>query len=535
MGNRVFILLFLVAALSLLFTAASAAVLAVRKKQGLRLGIAAWAVLFVLVTVPFAASGACFDLILHGDWTGGMRIEILSRGRELAEVYLSAPVLTAARMTAGTLSAVWLAAAAASFSYGISSYFNNVHFLTKRSRVCRDERANTVFEAARKKAGVRRHVPLRIMDYGLKISPCTCGLLSSSVFVGVDYLRDYSDERLELVFLHELTHVKHCDSLLKLLTLFATSFHVFLPTAKRIRRAVQEDSEYLCDLSVLQKTGDGARAEYIAVIIDVAERNLRDDCRDTDLLSAVSASGAFILERYRNMQNRGNVKNAFAGLLPMFLLTAAVNFALMSVVGVPNISNPGVDIADDFTRAALCGYFGLDDPEELTEAHMAAVYSLAYIVDDHRELLGEDTDMKFTRRCVINEGLYFTPDGYLAPNRPGEGSQASYSVLPDAVRADAFDAALYPVSLYEMAEDVPCAAYLDVYRLRDDVTDAELAGHLGDVRTSDEYAVFRLGNREADLRDLTLFTGLRTLILSDVLHPVGYELDGETGFAVVRL
>lgn len=537
MGNRVFIFLFLIAALSFLFTAASAAVLAVRKKHALRMGLAAWAVLFVCVTVPMAAGNSLYDLILHGDYTGGMRVQVCRDGEEKCEFYIPEPVLTGARKTAGALSAVWITTAAASFSYGMSSYFNNVHFLTKRSKNCRDERVNAIFERARMQAGIHRHVPLRVMDAGLKISPCTCGLLSSSVFVGEDYLRDYSDTWLELIFLHELTHVKRMDSLLKLLTLAATSFHVILPTSKRLRRAAQEDSEYLCDLGVLGKTGDGARGDYIAVIIDVAERNLRDDCRDTDLLSSVSASGAFILDRYRNMQNRDGRKSPLVTLLPVYLVTAAVNFVLMSVLGVPNIANPGVDIADDFTRQALCEYYGLDDPEDLTEAHMAAVYSIEYTLVDHRNLLGGDTDMKFTRQCVINEGLYLTEDGYLPSILPENGDQASFGVLPRVIREEMFDPALYPAEFYIPVNNdpavSPCSAHFPLYILRDDVTDGEVTAYLERVRTDGSYAMFRLGDRSVDLRDLTLFTGLRTLILSDVLKPWGYEPDGETEFAVV--
>lgn len=535
MGNRVLILLFLIAVLSFLFTAASWAVLAIRKKQSLRIGMAAWAALFFAVTVPMNLWESPVDLILYNDYTGGVRIEVETGGEETAEMYIPASVLRAAVNSAAVLSTVWIAAAAASFSYGMSSYFNNVHFLTKRSKTCRDERANTIFEGACAKAGIRQHVPLRVMDSGLKISPCTCGILSHSVFVGEDYLREYSDEWLELIFLHELIHVRRRDTLLKLLTLAATSFHALLPTAGRIRRAVQEDSEYLCDLEVLRRTGEKSRTAYISVIVDVAERNVKNNCRDADLLSSVSAAGSFILERYRNMRNRPSRGADFRKLIPVFLTGILVNFLLLSAVDLPNIGNPGVDIADDLTRTALCEYFGLENPERLTAAHMEAVYAIAYDTDDNRALC--DGELRFSRKVVINEGLFLTEAGYLPSILPESAPQASCSILPRALRMDMFDCDRYPEEFYLPSRDEPgvspCSPYVPVYLLRQDLPDEDIAAYLAQAGESDQYSIWKLGDRTVNLCDLTLFTGLRTLSVSKLLTPSGYELTGETGFAVI--
>jgi len=533
MGNRAFIYLFLIAALSFLFTAVSAAALSLRRRRSLRMGAAQWAVLFLCAAIPLITGHSLIRLTLYGDFTGGVRVVTSVLTQETGEFYIPFTVLRIARTAADLLIAVWIVTAGASLSYGLSSYFNNVHFLTKRSRVCRDERANTVFEGAAAKAGVKIHVPLRVVDPGLKISPCTCGIISPCIFVGEDFLRDCSDTRLELIFLHELTHVRRHDTLLKLMTLAVTSMYVLLPTSKRIRRAVQEDSEFLCDLDVLRRAGKTLRGEYIAVIIDAAERTLRDSCRDTDLLSSVSAEGAFILQRYRNMQTPPE-KKRIRCLIPVFLCGLLTNLALMCAVGISNISNPGVDIADDLTREALCAYFGLDDPEKLTEAHMASVYSLEYTLSDHRSLTGGS--MRFTRKCVINEGLYPGDDGYLPYVLPENGEQAEYSILPKAVRAGMFPERL-PDSFYTEVRDdpsrSPCSGASAVRILRDDLTDGEILAYLLSAEHDSACEPFLLGDRRLDLRDLTLFTGLRSLTLEDVLTPYGYDLSAEAGFAVI--
>lgn len=492
MGNRAFVYLFLIAALSFLFTAVSAAALSARKKKSLRMGAIAWTAVFLCGVIPLITGDSIVDLFLYGDWTGGMRVVTFMAGHRLGQFCLPYRVLNTVRTCAEVLTLVWITAGGASLSYRMSSYFNSVHTLTKRSRVCRDSRANTVFEGAKAKAGVKIHVPLRVMDPGMKLSPCTCGILSPCVFVGEDYLKDYDDARLELIFLHELTHVKRHDTLLKLITLAVTSVHVFLPTSRRIRQAVLEDCEMLCDLDVLKSVGKTMRNTYIAVIIDAAERSVRE--REEDLLSSVSAQGAFILRRYQNMREPGQ-RRTFRPVMPLFLSGMAANFLLMSVLGVPNLKNPGVDIEDDLTREALCGYFGLDDPEDLTEAHMSAVYSLAYTVSDHRSLMGDSHPMRFTRTCIINEGLY--PDGiwYLPENMPE--NRPVCTILPD--------------------ETLP-----DDEKIR--ILTAE----------TDENRIYLMDDRILNLHDLTLFTGLRSLTIPDLLTPEGFVITKETPFAVIR-
>jgi len=497
MGNRAFVYLFLIIALSFLFTAVSAAVLAVRRTKSLRISGMAWAALFVSAALPILTGNSVIDLFLYGDWSGGLRVVIFCGMNRLGEFSLSCTAVDFLRNTASLLTLLWLTAGSASLAYRMSSYFNNVHFLTKRSRVCRDMRANTVFDGAAAKAGVRGHVPLRVMDPGLKLSPCTCGILSPCVFVGEDYLRDYDDTRLELIFLHELTHVRRHDTLLKLLTLAVTSMHVFLPTSARICRAVKEDSELLCDLDVLRNVGSGMRGEYIAVIIDAAERSIKE--RQGDLLSSVSSQGAFILRRYRNMQE-AKPQNVPKSLSPIVLSALAVNILLMCTLGIANLANPGVDIEDELTREALCAYFMLDDAEDLTEMHMASVYSVAYTLADHRDVLGDDHPMRFTRQCIINEGL--RPD----TESPYAGEESliyvgAYSILP---------------------------AYLS-----DEMTDGDTAAYLAAAAEKEENAVFGMRDRILDLRDLSLFTGLRTLTLSGLLTPFGFDPGAETGFAVI--
>ncbi len=383
MENRIIVLFLMFAALSFLFTGVSVLVLRLRSKYSLRILPVFWCLLFLIALIPVDSGKNAVEFALYTDYTGGLRVELhdpgeAERPEDVPDVYLPHGVLRAARGICLTLLLFWFVAATASFTYGLAAYFDGMQYLTRHSAVCRDERLNRIYASAKKKVGIRRNIPLRIMKPDVRISPCTCGILFPSVYIGGDCPDDYSDLWLELIFMHELTHIRHWDTLTKLLTLFATSFHILLPTAKVIRNAVCEDLEYLCDEAVLDKTGDRMRGEYIAMILNMAERNLREDWQGAEILSYLSPGGNAILRRYRNMKERHDRRRNIARAVPVLLLGAVLNLGIMSAGQVRDFDNPGVDLASPVLRDAVCGYFGLEAAHELTKEHLNQIYCIEF-------------------------------------------------------------------------------------------------------------------------------------------------------------
>ncbi len=383
MENRIIVLFFMLAALSFLFTGVSVLVLRLRSKYSLRILPVFWCLLFLIALIPVDSGKNAVEFALYTDYTGGLRVELhdpaeTERPADVPDVYLPHGVLRAARGFCLTLLLFWFVAATASFTFGLAAYFDGMQYLTRHSAVCRDERVNRIFASAKTKVGIRRNIPLRIMKPEVRISPCTCGILFPSVYIGGDCPDDYSDLWLELIFMHELTHIRHWDTLTKLLTLFTTSFHILLPTAKVIRNAVCEDLEYLCDEAVLDKTGDRMRGEYIAMILNMAERNLREDWQGAEILSYLSPGGNAILRRYRNMKERHDRRRNIARAVPVLLLGALLNLGMMSAGQVRNFDNLGVDLANPVLRETVCGYFGLNDAHELTEEHLRQIYCIEF-------------------------------------------------------------------------------------------------------------------------------------------------------------
>lgn len=402
MENRIIVLFFTVAALSLIFTGVSLLVLRLRSKYSLRILPVFWILLFLISVIPADSGRHAAELFLYTDYTDGLRVEIHDGSPETEErpefvtdFYLPHFFLRILRGISFIVLLVWFISATASFTFGIASHFDGLNYLTRHSAECRDDRVNRIFASARRKVGIRRTVSLRIMRPGIRISPCTSGILFPCVYIGGDYPESYSDLWLELIFLHELTHIRHGDALTKLAALFVTSVHSLLPISTVIRNAVCEDLEYLCDEAVLDKTGDRLRGEYIAVILNIAERNLRKDYQGEEILSYLSPEGNSILRRYRNMQERHNRRNVVRAV-PVLLIGALLNLGTMSAVQVHSFDNLGVDIASPVLEEAICGYFALENAHELTEDHLRQIYCIEF----SRPGFPDD---RVTYVCTLNE------------------------------------------------------------------------------------------------------------------------------------
>ena len=408
MGSGIYLLFYAIAALSLLFSLAAGLLLLLRRRGNFAVPALVWLLLFAAALTPVTVLRPSRSLRLFTDASGNMRIEARipqdDEGATLAEWNVSARTLHATETVVILLLSLWFIAMMASVSYGLSAYFDTLRFLTKHSRECHNETVLGLFESARKRSGVRRGVKLRLMDADLRLSPCTCGILFPSVYIGTDYPKEYSDEWLEMVFLHELYHIRHHDALLRLAALFATSFHALVPLSDRVRRAVNEDTEFLCDRAVLSTLGEDARGEYMGVILDIAERNLREEVQPDGLLSPASRSGSFLMTRYRRMA----VEEPPRGVPPCVaaILTAAlVNLTLFGFCAVENPDNYRVDLENPILCDAVCRYFRLERTEDLTEADLAGVYSVAFFRETPN--VKDPTPPLY---CVINEEV---PEGVL--------------------------------------------------------------------------------------------------------------------------
>lgn len=78
-------------------------------------------------------------------------------------------------------------------------------------------------------------------------------------------------EHLRMVFLHELTHYKRKDLLLKWLALLVNAVHWFNPLAYLLRANLSEACEAACDRAVTRAMSHQESKQYMSTILTLAE------------------------------------------------------------------------------------------------------------------------------------------------------------------------------------------------------------------------------------------------------------------------
>ncbi len=130
-------------------------------------------------------------------------------------------------------------------------------------------------------------------------------------------------EQLSFVLMHEQTHIKDHDAVLKVLALFALSLNWFNPAVWYMVKLFDRDIERYCDERVLSALGNEKAAFYANTILDFAER---------ESLSLNFFSAASLCERVTSIMNNKKKKTKF---LPVLLVFGAVVFIMTACGTVP--------------------------------------------------------------------------------------------------------------------------------------------------------------------------------------------------------
>lgn len=97
-------------------------------------------------------------------------------------------------------------------------------------------------------------------------TPFTMGILSPKI-----YLPEFlSDREKQFIILHEKTHIRRGDHIVKLFAFLALTIHWFNPLAWIAFSAAEKDMEMSCDESVMKKMNEDIRTEYSTSLLCLA-------------------------------------------------------------------------------------------------------------------------------------------------------------------------------------------------------------------------------------------------------------------------
>ena len=120
---------------------------------------------------------------------------------------------------------------------------------------------------------IRREIKINQFD---EVSvPLTFGIISPVVIIPKIFLCD--EKLLEFSLLHELTHIKRLDVLVKLLLAISICIHWFNPFVWLMYFFVDRDIELACDEEVSDFLGEDNKKDYAISLIDITDLNKSDN------------------------------------------------------------------------------------------------------------------------------------------------------------------------------------------------------------------------------------------------------------------
>ena len=150
----------------------------------------------------------------------------------------------------------------------VSAFFTVTYFRCRREFSTSLPIKNSGIQKWQEAHPLARTYEIRQSD---KISaPLTYGILHPVILLpkSIDF---ENEKQLHYVLLHEYTHIRHLDTLTKLLTVFAVCLHWFNPFVWILYVFFNRDIEFYCDECVMSAESGDARSAYANTLIRMEE------------------------------------------------------------------------------------------------------------------------------------------------------------------------------------------------------------------------------------------------------------------------
>ena len=218
-----------------------------------------------------------------------------------------------------------------------------------RIPVKKDERAESVLTAVLKDKEKRPE----IMKTSAVQIPCCVGVFHKRILIPA---KEYSDEELYYIILHEYTHLKNNDVLTKLLINSICAVYWWNPLVYLLRKDMQQSLEIRCDGQVSKKMDSIFRSDYLAVML----AEFKDNCHadefkkyHSSVMPLFEEHSEKLIERFQLVSDRKNATsikgNLVATAITICLLMASYSFVLQSQYACPieEIENDDISYSVD--------------------------------------------------------------------------------------------------------------------------------------------------------------------------------------------
>ena len=254
---------------------------------------------------------------------------------------------------------IWMAGALF-FFIKLTIRYIKLKKMLDRIPVKKDERAENVLTTVLKNKEKRPE----IMKTSAVQIPCCVGLFHKRILLPA---KEYSDEELYYILLHEYTHLKNNDVLTKLLINSICAVYWWNPFVYLLRKDMQQSLEIRCDGLVSKKMDSISRSNYLAVML----AEFKDNCHadefkkyHSSVMPLFEEHSEKLIERFQLVSDRKNgtsVKgNLVATAIAICLLMASYSFVLQSQYACPieEIENDDISYSVDSDNSYITFHDG---------------------------------------------------------------------------------------------------------------------------------------------------------------------------------
>lgn len=190
----------------------------------------------------------------------------------------------------------------------------------------------------------RRHIRIKQLD--TISAPLTYGTVKPVILL--PKTTDYSDkEKLGYILVHEHTHIRRFDTLVKCVLAVALSVHWFNPLVWIMYVLANRDLELACDEAVVRKFGENKRSAYARALIAMEERK----SRLTPLCNNFSKNA---IEKRIVSIMKMREKTKYGVVLAVLLIVGTTTvFATSATAAVIESDGTGIQISSDVVLSRL--------------------------------------------------------------------------------------------------------------------------------------------------------------------------------------
>ncbi|MBO5088593.1 MAG: hypothetical protein J6C01_07955 [Lachnospiraceae bacterium] len=209
----------------------------------------------------------------------------------------------------------WLVVAILRLIYAGLSYAFLYHKLERYDQTVDETEVKDILKAILHENGIAQEVNVY---YSEDIAtPLVLGLEDSFIVIPA---QNYTREELSFIFQHECKHIKHKDTILKMMLYIARCIHWWNPFVLRFCRLVNDFLEECCDYYVVRNKNEEYRKAYCYNILNVLERNVHRKSRRMIGVTSLADGKSAIRHRLNRIMGRPVKKNAWVTLVVLYFL-----------------------------------------------------------------------------------------------------------------------------------------------------------------------------------------------------------------------